>query len=457
MEELSDFLLLSVGILRRKLAVNWNLDGRASAKHRNTTYSRGTASGGGLYPVVTYLLLRDRLGSPPGVYQYDDAHHTLTRVRLGSFESYIARAINLQDSDSSDLLVILTVRFWKSLFKYHNFSYQVATQDIGACIGSMEQVAYALGWSATTIYWFRDRLIGSLLGLDDNREAPLAILAVGKRNSINTRRVSPIASLEDVSSEDLPSIRHEMYERSRSTFIPEMLASVHKATLLEDVKRPVLPLSLWPLNIASSSHKIIICDFSSLLAHRQTNWGMFCREPALEADILKGILEFVAYGVQYKSDLYARRVALPSLRIAVIAQHVANLQQGVYDYSFEDSRLSRRNNWASRSSMQSTYSLLNQNVDQVSAVLVMVGRLDAVLSTLGGRGIRVMNAEAGMAAQRAYLATAALALGCGAALGFDAHRISEILDLDNKAEIPLLLIFIGHRRNEVFAYDFALS
>jgi len=145
-----------------------------------------------------------------------------------------------------------------------------------------------------------------------------------------------------------------------------------------------------------------------LLAHRQTTWGLFRREPALEVDVLKGILEFVAYGVEYESDLYARRVALPSLRIMLIAQNVANLQQGVYDYGFEDSGLSRRNNWASRSSMQSIYSLLNQNIDQVSAVLVMVGRLDAVLSSLGGRGIRVMNAEAGMAAQRAYLATAAL-------------------------------------------------
>src|ERR1700722_16745243 len=85
-EELSDFLLLTAGILRRKLAVNWSLNGREIAMHRNTTYSRGTASGGGLYPVVVYLLLRDQVGSQPGVYHYDDAHHALTRLRLGSFE-----------------------------------------------------------------------------------------------------------------------------------------------------------------------------------------------------------------------------------------------------------------------------------------------------------------------------------------------------------------------------------
>jgi SagB-type dehydrogenase family enzyme len=455
-EELSDFLLLTMGILRRKLAVTWNFNGPGIAAHRNSSYSRGTASGGGLYPVVIYFLLRDRIGLQPGIYQYDDAHHALTRVRLGSFEPSVAAAINFPEADSSDLLVILTVRFWKSSFKYHNFSFQVATQDVGACIGSMEQVAYALGWSMTTIYWFRDRLVSSLLGLDNDREAPFAVLAVGKRNPTEERKSFPSISSKSASTERLPGISHEMYERSRRTFIPEMLLSVHKATLLEEVRRPVLPPSLWPLSIPSTSHKIISSDFGSLLAHRQTSWGMFRREPALEAEVLERVLEFVAYGVHYNSDLYRRRVALPSLRIALMAQNVANLQQGVYDYNFEDARPSRRNDWVSRSSMQSIYSLTNQNIDQVSAVLVMVGRLDAVLGTLGGRGIRVMNAEVGMAAQRAYLASAALSIGCGAALGFDAYRVSEILDLDNDMEMPLLLIFIGHRCDEVFAYDFAL-
>jgi SagB-type dehydrogenase family enzyme len=226
--------------------------------------------------------------------------------------------------------------------------------------------------------------------------------------------------------------------------------------LLEEVRRPVLPPSLWPLSIPSIPHKIVSSDLPSLLMHRETNWGMFRREPALEAEVLERVLEFIAYGVQYKSDLYPCRVALPSLRIALIAQNIKNLEQGVYDYGFADAQLSRRNDWVSAWSLQLIYSLMNQNIDQVSAILVVVGRLDAVLTTLGGRGIRVMNAEAGMAAQRAYLATAALSVGCGAALGFDAHRIGEILDLDKNAEIPLLLIFVGHRCDEAFAYDFAL-
>jgi SagB-type dehydrogenase family enzyme len=226
--------------------------------------------------------------------------------------------------------------------------------------------------------------------------------------------------------------------------------------MLEEVSRPVLPPSLWPLSVPSIPHKIAGMDLRSLLMHRETNWGLFRREPALDGDVLKRVLEFIAYGVQYKSDLYPYRVALPSLRIALIAQNVKSLERGVYDYRFADAQLSRRNDWASRSPAQPIYSMMNHNIDQVSAILVVIGRLDAILTTLGGRGIRLMNAEAGMAAQRAYIASSALSIGCGAALGFDAHRISEILHLDENAEIPLLLLFIGHRCNEASAYDFAL-
>jgi len=61
------------------------------------------------------------------------------------------------------------------------------------------------------------------------------------------------------------------------------------------------------------------------------------------------------------------------------------------------------------------------------------------------RGIRLMNAEAGIFADRAYLACAALSLGCGAILGFNAAAIGAALQLDSQQEVPLLLLVVGHR------------
>jgi SagB-type dehydrogenase family enzyme len=235
-----------------------------------------------------------------------------------------------------------------------------------------------------------------------------------------------------------------------------MFSQVHEHTLLEKVERPILEPSVWPLGTTSVPQESIAGDLCSLLAHRETGWGRFRCEPPLDDSVLKQVLGFVADGVHYSSDLYGCRVALPTLRISVIAQSVANLPRGVYDYRFSDSQLSLRKSRAHETSLQSVYFLTNHNVDQVSAVLVVVGRIDPVLKTFGGRGIRVMNAETGMAAQRAYIAAAAFSLGCGAVLGFDSYQIGRLLDLDDTLEIPLLLIFIGHQSQAAAAYDFAL-
>jgi nitroreductase len=67
-----------------------------------------------------------------------------------------------------------------------------------------------------------------------------------------------------------------------------------------------------------------------------------------------------------------------------------------------------------------------------------------------------MNAESGMVAQRCYVATAALGLGCGAALGFDATQVNRLLNINCESESAILLIFIGHQVPSAYAYDFRL-
>jgi SagB-type dehydrogenase family enzyme len=456
LDEISDFLFLSAGVLRRKLVVNWGVEGSRVVANRGTTYSRGSASGGGLYPVAAYLVLREQLGLP-GVYHYDAAHHGLTRLRLGNSALAVAAALDYQDADSSDFWIVLTVHFWRNAFKYHNFGYQVVSQDVGANIGSMEQVANSLGWNTTVIYWFRDRLLCSLLSLDVANDAPFAVIAV-RKNVCGVRRPDalPPAQESRSSSQDIPPIRQQLYERSHKAFLPEMLSRVHERTLLDDVHRPPLKPLVWKLGVSSRPQKSIVAELGAVLANRETSWGRFRREPPLDEEVLRQILGFVADGVHYNTDVYGCRVALPTLRISVIAQSVSNLPRGVYDYDFSDSGLSPRKSLTLSASLQSLYLLTNHNVDQVSAVLLLVGRLDCVLKTFGARGIRVMNAETGIAAQRAYMAAAAFSLGCGAALGFDSHQVTELLDLDETLEVPLLLVFVGNQSKSAFAYDFSL-
>jgi SagB-type dehydrogenase family enzyme len=170
LDDLSDLLLLTAGLLRRKLTINWTVSGAHASSNRNVNYSRGAASGGGLYPVSMYVVLGNQCGAP-GVYHYDAVHNALTRLRRGDFESFLDAALDFRET-SAGFWIVLTVRFWKNSFKYHNFGYQVMTQDVGATIGAIEQVAHSIGWKTTTIYWFRDRVRSSLLGLGVATDAP---------------------------------------------------------------------------------------------------------------------------------------------------------------------------------------------------------------------------------------------------------------------------------------------
>jgi SagB-type dehydrogenase family enzyme len=455
-EEVSDLFALTLGITGRKLSINWSVDGRKIAENPNAIYSRGTASGGGLYPVSAYLLARDVEGLRAGIFHYDNAHHSLSPVRLGKFDRVVTKAIDFTEAASSDLLIVLTLRFWKSCFKYHNFSYQVATQDVGACLGSLEQVAYSLGWNTTAVYWFHDKMVGSLLGLDFDSEAPFAILTATKESDREGPKPFLPTSNRHITSEHLPVIQPRKYERSRNPFLPEMLREVHGSTLLEDVTRPSLPVADWPLPLEPASHPMVNADLTSILMRRETTWGGFRRDPPLTCEHLGCLLKFVAWGLQYETDLYRCRAALPSLRIDVIARNVSGLPQGAYRYDFYSARLFRKDCPLTDASLQSIYFLANHNLDQVSALVVLIGRIEVVLKTLGARGIRLMNAEAGIAAQRTYIGAAALSLGCGAVLGFDGRRVSHMLELDSKMEMPLTLMLLGNQCPAAYAYEFAL-
>jgi SagB-type dehydrogenase family enzyme len=143
------------------------------------------------------------------------------------------------------------------------------------------------------------------------------------------------------------------------------------------------------------------------------------------------------------------------VRISLIVRNVEGLAEGVYNYGQSWSGLSLVDAARIPERLQSIYFLNNHNLHQVPVILIVVGKLEAALQTFGARGIRLLNAEAGILAQRAYLSSAELSLGCAAVLGFDAQQIRSIAAID-AAEIPVLLIFIGRSTSKACAYDFRI-
>src|SRR5262249_53554120 len=55
-EQLSTLLLLSNGLLRRKLDINWSQDNLERTVSSASSYGRPAASGGGMYPFELYFI-----------------------------------------------------------------------------------------------------------------------------------------------------------------------------------------------------------------------------------------------------------------------------------------------------------------------------------------------------------------------------------------------------------------
>jgi SagB-type dehydrogenase family enzyme len=463
LEVVSDLLLLGAGILGRRVDLNWNGQTPESSRHTKALYSRGPASGGGLYPTEIYLISQNVGGLPSGVYHYDNAHHALARLRTGNYQWMLKDACNHPSVESADFLIIVTARFWKNLFKYYNFAFQVVTQDAGCLSDCIQQTAWLLGLSTTTLYWFRDSSFVEILGLESDEEAVCAVIAVrgaeasqsgrGRRNPGTTQFPGP-----------LPRMSHTRYERSRHVFLPELLREVHRETLVNGEQRPPVDrLPEWEAGNAENLTSFELgrgCSmpsgFVAALMERGSSWGRFRCHPRLSWNDLSNLLCFLNCSARHATDAYTLPRGPSAVRVCLIARNVSGLPPGAYDHDPCRGQLLPITASQIDSQLQKAYFLENYNLDQVAAILVVVGRLQPVLASWGSRGLRIMNAEAGMVAQRCYTAASALGLGCGAALGLDATQINRAVGVDGENESSILLIFIGHQVPSAYAYDFRL-
>jgi SagB-type dehydrogenase family enzyme len=198
------------------------------------------------------------------------------------------------------------------------------------------------------------------------------------------------------------------------------------------------------------------CGLAQALVQRETSFGRFRRDPPLSQEQLAQLLCFVSCSAVHGTDIYKTPRGPSAVRLCLIAQHISGVPRRTYDYDPQSHRLIPNGCGTIDTPLQDLYFMDNYNLDQIAAILVVVGRLECVETAWGSRGLRIMNAESGMVAQRSYLAASALGFGCGAGLGFNAVQMNRLLGIDGESESSILLIFLGHQVPATYAYDFRL-
>ncbi|SCG46241.1 SagB-type dehydrogenase domain-containing protein [Micromonospora echinaurantiaca] len=563
---LATLLRLSYGVLDRRLTVNWNQDVAKRTHFEHAVWGRGTASGGGMYPVELYLVSGASGPLLPGVYHYHTGQHVLERLLLGDVTGTVRGALDPagRPTGVGDSFLLAAIRFWKNSFKYNSFCYHVVTQDLGALLGSWELLADALGVPLRRLLCFDPAPLDRLLGFDSDQEGVFAVVPIEwsadrpavdhpaagypaagypaaghpaadrPAGAVPTSRppgeMSTGVAPTDRGFGDGPNggpspdgaglatelrVRYPAFERSRQVRRFPAVTAVHGAAAMPTRPAPGALADAaprrWPGEpVALPEPALASLDrpLSTVLASRSSSFGRFRRPPELTAAELGTTLAFAAAGRPHPADADpvapppagADPVAPPPAdaaplgprtgtaephpagttasgrdpgngaaagpdpaggtgsggpaltRLWVFANHVDGLATGSYAYCPRRHALlpaGAAPEGGMSAFLQQQYFLTNYTMGQVGAVLAVSGRLDAVLDAVGPRGYRILNAEIGAVAQRAYCAATAQRIGCGAVLGFDNVAMDEALGLTGTDERTVLFLLLGRHPDAV--------
>lgn len=438
---LSTLLYMVAAPLRRKLELSWNSKVPPTG-FLQQEYRRGSASGGGLYPTQLYLICGgDPL--PAGVYRYDPGHHRLIPLRRGDARAALATAANQSLDAPAQCYLVLTTDLWQNCFKYSNFGYHVCTQDVGAMLGTIRLVSKAFGISCRTRLRFDDAAIGNIVGAQAGQEFPLAIVAMGHGDE-HPRATTTVMTT--------PVIRPR--QRSRYVAIPSAIIELHRATVLrvEDVAIAEGAISTSGQDKSSPFDTTLLDRLPAVLLDRRSAWGSMRSFTPLSADRLHDLVAFVGrYGCA-PDAIEDDAVPTGSIELIVQSLNVVGLDAGGYRWNPSEGSCERIEG-SSPVAWQSTYAMLNYNLDEAACLIFVTGDLGCMIEQHGARGYRVLNARIGMIAQLAYTAAAALSLECGVVLGARAQLVKRLMAMPASREV-MLAIYVGGLTTPSEGFDF---
>jgi SagB-type dehydrogenase family enzyme len=185
-----------------------------------TFYFRSAASAGALYPTEVYVLSNGLRGLDDGLYHFSIATHGLVKLRHGRFSRAESGFMHDGASEGISLTFFLTAIFFRSAWKYRTRSYRYHLLDTGHVLENLDLSLKALNLPYEITFDFEDRSVNHLLGLDENREAALALCRV---------KGSPRSSFETKTLEDLPeTVKNASRVSPREFDAPEVLR-LHRA------------------------------------------------------------------------------------------------------------------------------------------------------------------------------------------------------------------------------------
>lgn len=452
LSKMGHFLWYVYGLTQFSQSV-YSLDSSEKTTELMQSKRRFAPSGGALYPNELYVYLKIE-DLPVGVYHYDVAHHRLVLLREGNFDSYITRALgNRCDVSTCFGTVFVSTMFWKNFFKYNNFAYRLQGLDAGVLIGQLLEVSKRFGFESGVYFQFLDRAMNHLLGMSEREESVYAVIPLSVEPTIwsaNGSEKDRMVSAAQLCRE-LISIEPDHYARSQRVKEYPMLTKLNEVSMLDDTTSFTIIGAKENGNYGSQVVDLPhverqLYDLGSVCRKRFSPDMDFTMGKISQLD-LANLLHEATDSFSYRNDLEAvHQKHEPRVSLNVCLYNVEGIPSGAYQYDSTTHALHQVHLGDHRLLLQSGMSLYNVNLLQVPLCFHVTGVKDYYKNTLGYRGYRIQQMEAGMLVQRLLLSAAASGMGGHPLLGYDSNLSDEIYKMEPQGKTSLIQIPIGPYR-----------
>lgn len=367
---------------------------------------RAAPSTGALYQTEVYVAAGAVDGLEPALYHFCPGDFMLRRLRAGDVRAALAQGAADERLARRAATVILTAIYWRNTWKYQARGWRHLFWDSGAMLANLFAVAWSEGLSPRLLTGFVDEAVNRLLGLDADREAALALVALGPDGAA----APPAGTLDSIQPATLPLSSEEVdYPELRQMQRASMLDSPDAVTRWRQSVLPARCPAPGPLISLPEPRSEAGRSLGETIQHRGSTRRF--SHAALTVD------EF-ATALRWATRPIDADVPSGLVDSYLIVNAVDEVAPGAYRYVPEAHALELISPGQYR--RQSAFLCLEQALGgDAGAVLYFLAPLDALLAAWGNRGYRLANLESGLIGGRAYLAAYAQRVGASGLTFYD--------------------------------------
>jgi SagB-type dehydrogenase family enzyme len=406
---------------------------RGAGVHHTVTYANGQvfhfrnyASAGALYPVEVYVACAETPDLPAGVYHFQPRDPALTRLRDGDYRGHLVRATASEPAVvAAPAVLVLTGIPWRTAWKYTERGYRHLFWDAGMILANLLGLAACARLPGRVVLGFADAEVGALFGLEERREFPLCLVAVGVGGEVNAAEAPPGEVAFKVAPLSHKELVHEGILQANDT---------GRVNSPDDVGGGRCDAGAEPTPKFRPASDGAPTDSLVEVIRRRGSARLFEKGP-VPAGVLVDILARATVGI---STDYAP-AGSQLVEAYLIANALEDSPSGAYVFRDSELALLRAGNFRN----EAWFLCLEQGLGATAAATIfLMADLRRTIGALGPRGYRAAQLEAGVVAGRIYLGAYAYRFGATGLTFYD-DSVTEFFHPDAEGKSCMLVVAVG--------------